>query len=117
MNNVDEYISSFPEQIQKLLKEIRTIIKFNVPDAVEGFSYGMPSYKYKRKQLAYFAGFKNHIGFYATPNSHNVFADELKKYKHGKGSVQFPLDQPLPVDLIIGMLAFKKQDIEQKFIK
>ena len=96
--SVDEYIITFSADIQSLLKNIRLIIKEKAPDAVESIAYGMPAYKTNGKPLVYFAGFKNHIGFYATPTGHTEFAKELSKYKQGKGSVQFPLDRPYPIN-------------------
>ena len=70
-------------------------------------AYKMPSYKTNGKPLVYFAGFNKHIGLYATPSAHDSFSDELSKYKHGKGSVQFPLDKPIPYDLIRSIVRFK----------
>ena len=107
--NVDEYISSFPESTQQLLCQVRETILKHAPDAIESISYGMPAYKLKGKPLVYFAGYKNHIGFYATPAGHTAFTDELAIYKQGKGSVQFPINQPMPIDLIGRMVAFKVQ--------
>jgi len=104
---VDNYIKSFPENVQELLKQIRAIIKENAPEAEESFAYQMPAYKTNGKPLIYFAGFKNHIGFYATPTGHAEFAKELSKYKQGKGSVQFPLDKPLPLKLIGQVVRFR----------
>jgi uncharacterized protein YdhG (YjbR/CyaY superfamily) len=75
-------------------------------------AYGMPAYKLNKKPLVYFAGYKNHIGFYATPSGHEQFSKELSKYKQGKGSVQFPLDKPIPFDLIRQMVAFRAQENE-----
>src|SRR5574343_873269 len=95
-NNVNSYISSFPEDIQGLLRSVQDLITENAPNAVEGISYGMPAYKINGKPFIYFAGFKKHIGLYATPNTHTKFSKELSKYKHGKGSVQFPTDKDLP---------------------
>jgi uncharacterized protein YdhG (YjbR/CyaY superfamily) len=74
---------------------------------VESIAYGMPAYKINGKPLVYFAGYKKHIGFYATPSGHTEFADELSKYKQGKGSVQFPLDKPIPYELIRRIVAFR----------
>jgi len=105
--NVDEYIQSFPANIQKLLVKTREAILKNAPAAVEGISYGMPAYKMNGKPLVYFAGYKNHIGFYATPAGHEAFANELSKYKQGKGSVQFSINEPLPLKLIRDMVKFK----------
>src|SRR5687767_3576220 len=94
---VDEYIAEFPKSTQKILKEIRQIIKAHAPGAQESISYGMPGYKLNGKPLIYFAAYEKHIGFYATPSGHEAFAKELSRYKQGKGSVQFPIDQPIPL--------------------
>lgn len=110
MEKVEEYIKTFPEDIRNILSKIRAIIKQNAPDAVESISYGIPAYKTNGKPLVYFAGFKNHIGFYATPTGHSEFADELSKYKQGKGSVQFPLDKPIPFDLIEKIVKFRVKE-------
>ncbi|MEX0966943.1 MAG: DUF1801 domain-containing protein [Bacteroidia bacterium] len=104
MKSVDEYISNFPGNVQILLNRIRSIIKEKAPDSIEGISYGIPGYKTNGKPLVYFAGYKNHIGFYATPSGHEAFIEELSKYKQGKGSIQFPLDKPIPFDLISRMV-------------
>lgn len=110
METVDSYISSFPSDVQEILKKIRAIIKENAPGAEEGFAYKMPSYKLNKKPLVYFAAFENHIGFYATPSGHSEFAEELSRYKQGKGSVQFPLNQPVPYDLIARIVKFRVQE-------
>ena len=110
MESVDQYINGFPVETQSILREIRDIIKANAPGSQEGFSYGMPAYKSNGKPLVYFAGFKNHIGLYATPTGHEKFAAELKQYKHGKGSVQFPLDNPIPYDLIKRIVLFRFEE-------
>ena len=106
-SNVDEYIKSFPKSTQTLLKQVRKAIKENALGAEEMIAYGMPGYKLNKKPLVYFAGYANHIGFYATPNGHEKFAKELSKYKQGKGSVQFPIDEPMPIDLIIKIVKFR----------
>lgn len=95
--DVAEYIASSPRSIQKTLKQVRETVRKAAPEAVEAISYGMPAYKLNGKPLAYFAAFEHHIGFYATPNAHTAFKKELAKYKQGKGSVQFPIDQPVPL--------------------
>jgi uncharacterized protein YdhG (YjbR/CyaY superfamily) len=110
MSSVDEYIQAFPEDVQKLLKQVRRVIKETAPEAEESISYGMPAFKTQGKPLVYFAGYKNHIGFYATPTGHAEFADELSKYKQGKGSVQFPIDKPIPFDLIARIVAFRVKE-------
>jgi len=110
MNEIDNYISAFPANVQELLKQIRTIIKDAAPEAVESIAYGMPAYKTNGKPLVYFAGFKNHIGFYATPTGHEQFAEELSSYKQGKGSVQFSLEKPVPFDLIKRIVEFRVKE-------
>jgi uncharacterized protein YdhG (YjbR/CyaY superfamily) len=114
IETVDNYINTFPENVQILLKQIRAIIKENVPEAEESIAYQMPAYKINGKPLVYFAGFKNHIGFYATPTGHAQFERELSKFKQGKGSVQFPLDKPIPLNLIARIVKFR---VEENFIK
>lgn len=104
---VEEYITGFPENVQERLKQIRGVILENAPDAEEGISYKMPAYKVNGMPLVYFAGFRNHIGFYAMPTGHAEFAQELSAYKHGRGSVQFPLDRPLPLGLIARIVKFR----------
>ena len=109
---VDEYIQSFPKKTQVHLKAIRKIIKTTAPEAVEQIAYKMPAFKYNKKPLIYFAGYENHIGFYATPNTHDQFAKQLSKYKQGKGSVQFPIEAPLPIALIESMIRFKLKSMQ-----
>ncbi len=108
--SVDEYISSFPKDIQVILEKVRSSIRTKAPEAVEGIAYGMPAYKTSGKPLVYFAGFKNHIGFYATPTGHSTFKDELSKYKQGKGSVQFPHNKAIPYDLIERIVEFRVKE-------
>jgi uncharacterized protein YdhG (YjbR/CyaY superfamily) len=109
--SVKDYIKSFDAPVQKHLKAIQKLIKVNAPLAVESISYGMPAYKLNGKPLLYFAGYVKHIGFYATPNGHKAFAKELSKYKQGKGSVQFPLTEPMPLELIAKIVQFKVNEI------
>ena len=101
---VAEYIAEFPKSTQQHLKEIRKVIKETAPDAVEAISYGMPGYKLLGKPLVYFGGYEHHIGFYGTPSTHTAFQKDLSKYKQGKGSVQFPIDEPMPLELIRRMV-------------
>lgn len=117
MNEVDRYISTFPNDVQEILIKIRTIIKKNAVVATESIAYGMPAYKTNGKPLVYFAAFKNHIGFYATPSGHNEFQDELSKYKQGKGSVQFSIDQPIPYNLIERIVKFRLIENYEKTTK
>jgi uncharacterized protein YdhG (YjbR/CyaY superfamily) len=106
-NTVDEYIDASPEPVREKLETMRAAIRKAAPGAEESISYGMPAYKLRKKPLVYFAAFKSHIGFYATPTGHAEFAQELSTYKQGKGSVQFPLDKPLPIDLISRITKFR----------
>lgn len=108
-NNVDEYIATFAEDVQKVLEAVRKKIKKTVPEGGETISYGMPAYNY-HGMLVYFAAYKNHIGFYATPAGHKKFEKELANYKQGKGSVQFPLDKPMPIDLIEKIVKFRMKE-------
>lgn len=115
--NVDEYISFFEPAIQQRLQQLRQAIKKAAPDAEELISYQMPAYKYLGV-LVYFAGYKNHVGFYATPTGHASFKKELAVYKEGKGSVQFPLEKPLPLSLINKIVKFRvKQNVEKAKLK
>lgn len=107
MSDIETYIQQFPDEVQEILQTIRKLINDNAPGANEHFAYGMPAYKLYKKPLVYFAAFKNHIGFYATPSGHTEFQEELSKYRHGKGSVQFPLDKPIPYKLIERIVKFR----------
>lgn len=114
MNTVDDYIKTFPPEVQAVLHQVRATIKKHAPEAAESIAYQMPAYKTNGKPLVYFAGFKNHIGFYATPTGHAAFAEELSKYKQGKGSVQFPLDKQIPYDLIAQIVNFRVKENNTK---
>jgi uncharacterized protein YdhG (YjbR/CyaY superfamily) len=118
VNTVDEYIVSFDTGVQEKLQELRNSIKKAAPGVEEMISYMMPAYKYQGKPLVYFAGYKNHIGFYATPTGHIAFEKELSVYKQGKGSVQFPLDMPLPLGLVSKIVKYRvKQNLEKAKVK
>lgn len=114
MNEVDTYIAQFTESTQLILQNIRKLIKQNAPESIESISYGIPAYKTNKKPLAYFAAYKQHIGFYATPTGHAQFKEDLAQYKQGKGSVQFPLDKPIPYDLIERIIKFKVIENKKK---
>jgi uncharacterized protein YdhG (YjbR/CyaY superfamily) len=109
---IDHYISKFPFEVQENLNQIRTLVKKSAPGATESMAYGMPAYKLNGRPLVYFAGFKNHIGFYATPTGHEAFKKELSGYKQGRGSLQFPLNQPVPYDLIEQIVLFRVAENE-----
>lgn len=115
--DIDEYIAGFPKDTQKVLEQIRTTIKSAAPDAEETISYAIPTFTLNKAYLVYFAAFKNHIGFYATPTGHEAFKKDLSRYKLGKGSVQFPLDQPMPIDLIKRIVRFRVEDSRKKTSK
>lgn len=110
-NSPSEYINQFSGEMQIRLKQIREIIVSEAPDAEEGIMYGLVGYKLNKKPLVYFGGFAAHIGFYATSNGHAAFKDEFSSYKQGKGSVQLPLDQPLPIELIKKVVHFRKEEV------
>lgn len=108
--SVDDYIASFPPEHRKRLKQLRALVRRVAPDAVESISYNMPAYKLEGRPLVYFAGHLAHIGFYALPTGHEKFRDELAGYRQGRGSVQFPIDRPLPLDLIERMVKFRVEE-------
>jgi len=110
--DIDSYIKSCPEHVRPLLEKIRDIIHKAAPDAEEAISYGMPVFKYKGQPLVYFAAWKEHIGFYATPEGNTAFKEEIAKYQHDKGSVRFPLDQPMPFDLIERIATYRYAELK-----
>lgn len=112
-NDINEYIAAFPENVQKLLEQVRRIIKKAAPEATEAISYAMPTFKLNGI-LVHFAAFQNHIGFYALPSGNEAFQNELSAYKTGKGSIQFPLDEPLPEALITKIVKFRVQENLEK---
>ena len=99
-NSIDEYIASFPEDVQKILEELRATIKAAAPDADEKISYGIPTFTLNGKYLIYFAGWKDHISIYPIPSGTEAFNKEVSKYVEGKGTLKFPIDKPLPLKLI-----------------
>lgn len=107
--NVDAYIAGFPANIQTILEKIRTIILEEAPDSVEKMSYQMPTY-WQGKNLVHFAAFKEHIGFYPTPSGITSFEEELKPYKHAKGSIRFSLSEPIPYDLIREIVRYRVKE-------
>lgn len=111
---IDEYIGAFPNEVQKILEEIRITIQKATPDAKEKISYSMPAFD-QNGIVVYFVAFQKHIGLYALPSGHEAFQEELSKYKSGKGSVQFPLNKPIPFDLITRIVRFRvKENIEKR---
>jgi uncharacterized protein YdhG (YjbR/CyaY superfamily) len=111
--SIDEYIRSFPKQTQVMLKEMRDAINEQAPQAQEKISYQMPAF-FLNGNLVYFAAYSNHIGFYPTSSGIAAFKSELKKYKNAKGSVQFPLEEPLPIKLIKKIVKFRVEENSKK---
>jgi uncharacterized protein YdhG (YjbR/CyaY superfamily) len=110
---VDEYQTQFSGEVRTMLDELRSIILKTVPDAQELISYNMPAYK-TSAMVAYYAGYKAHIGFYPTPGPLKELAAELTAYKTSKGAIQFPLDKPLPVNLVKKLLKLRLKEIAEK---
>jgi uncharacterized protein YdhG (YjbR/CyaY superfamily) len=104
---IDEYIAEFPAETQAVLREMRALIRASAPDAKETISYAIPTFDLNGRHLVHFAGYERHIGFYPIPSGIEAFKDEFKPYKQGKGSIQFPLGQPLPKDLIRRVVEFR----------
>jgi uncharacterized protein YdhG (YjbR/CyaY superfamily) len=117
MNNIatdiDDYISNFPMDIRGMLEEVRATIAKAAPKATEAIKYAMPTFVYKGN-LVHFAAFKNHIGFYPAPTGIVAFAKELAPYKQGKGSIQFPIDEPIPLKLIAKIVQWRVKDNEER---
>jgi len=105
--DIDSYIAEFPESTQVALQQVRALIHEIAPDAVETISYAIPTFDLARKHLVHFAGYEHHIGLYPTGSGAEAFRDEFAAYKTGKGSVQFPLDEPMPLDLIRRVVEFR----------
>lgn len=110
---IDEYINTFPKEIQGELQEIRQTIHKAIPEAKEEMKWGRPAFVDERI-LVVFGGFKKHIGFYSTPSSLEEFAEELKDFKTGSGSVQFPYDKPLPTELVVNITKYRAWESREK---
>jgi uncharacterized protein YdhG (YjbR/CyaY superfamily) len=108
---IDEYIRTFPEEVQIELEKMKKTIQEAAPEANEAIRYQMPTFRLNGKNLVHFAAFKNHIGFYPIPSGIEAFKKELSLYKQGKGSVQFPLDKPVPYDLVKKIVKFRAAEI------
>lgn len=113
---IDEYILGFPEDIQRLLQEIREVIKQAAPGAEETIKYAIPTFTLNGN-LVHFAAFKNHIGLYPAPGGIEAFKTELSAYKGAKGSIQFPLDKPMPLDLISRIVQFRVKENSEKKVR
>lgn len=106
VTSIDGYILSFPTEVQEILEKLRKVIKDAAPDAMEKISYQMPTFFF-HGNLVHFAAYKKHIGFYPAPSGIDAFKQELSQYKGAKGSIQFPIDEPLPYELISKVVAFR----------
>jgi uncharacterized protein YdhG (YjbR/CyaY superfamily) len=114
MSVIDDYIAPFPAPVRRLLKQMRKTIREEAPEAVETISYGIPTFDVNGKHLVHFAGFAHHIGFYPGARVAAEFEDAFSTYKSGKGSVQFPLDRPLPLDLVRRVVRFRLEQSRTK---
>lgn len=106
IKNIDDYIKTFPKEIQKILEQVRLAIKGSAPEAEETINYQIPTFKLNGN-LVHFAAFKNHIGFYPAPSGLKAFKKEISSYKSSKGSVQFPIDEPMPLSLIKKIVKYR----------
>lgn len=111
---MDAYIASFPKEVQGILEQIRQTIRKAAPGAVEAISYQIPTFKLNGSNLVHFAAWKDHIGFYATPSGNAAFKKELARYKVATGSIQFPLDEPIPYDLVTKIAKFRVNETRLK---
>lgn len=113
--NIEEYIASFPKDVQVILEKVRNTIKKAASDAQETISYQMPTFKLNGKNLVHFAAWKNHIGFYPTSSGTKEFEKELSVYKYAKGSARFPFDETMPLSLITKIVEFRvKENLQKK---
>lgn len=108
--SVDEYIAGFPPETRRVLREMRALVKAVAPDATERISYGIPTFDLGGKHLVHYAGYTRHVGFYPGPSGIEAFGDELEPYRRAKGSVQFPLGEPLPTDLISRIVVYRVRE-------
>ena len=106
-DTIDDYIAGFPPETQQVLQEVRSIVRAAAPGATETISYAMPTFDLNGRHLVHFAGYPKHIGFYPIPSGIEAFKEELAPYNQGRGSVQFPLDKPMPMDLIRRIVEFR----------
>ena len=114
--DINEFIADFPEDIQIILEKIRATIHQAAPDATEAIKYGMPTFVLNGN-LVHFAAYKNHIGFYPAPTGIDAFIEELAQYRTGKGTIQFPIDKPIPYDLIAKVVKFRVEENLKKLKK
>jgi uncharacterized protein YdhG (YjbR/CyaY superfamily) len=110
-HSIDEYIATFPEDVQKIMEQLRGTIKAAAPEAGEKISYNMPTFTLNGTYLVYFAGWKNHIAFYGAPRGNAEFKEDLSAYETGQGTLQFPYSKPIPFDLITKIVKFRVAEV------
>ena len=108
---INAYFKNFPIRTQKLLKQLRSVIKKSSPGSTEAIKYGIPTFVFNGKNLVHFAAYKSHIGFYPTSSGVREFRSKLGAYKTSKGTIQFPLDMPLPLDLVVQIVQFRVRQV------
>ncbi len=117
-NSIDEYIGSFPENVQRIMQQLRATIRSAAPEAGEKISYNMPTFTLNDTYLVYFAGWKNHIAFYGAPKGNAEFKEDLSSYESGAGTLQFPYTKPMPLDLITKIVEFRAaENLKQTYRK
>lgn len=109
--NIDEYIAGSPPEVRDRLAEVRALVRRIAPEAVETISYAIPTFDLDGTHLVHFAGYAKHVGLYPAPGAMDAFAEELAAYRHGKGSVRFPMDEPLPVELIERIVEHRVREV------
>ncbi|MBK8054342.1 MAG: DUF1801 domain-containing protein [Saprospiraceae bacterium] len=114
---IEEYFGDFSPEMVEILAKIKSVIAESAPEAIECIAYNMPAFKLHKKPLVYFAAFRNHLGFYALPTGNVAFQQELSRYKTGKGSIQFPLDEDIPFELIKKITTFRVAEVNQQVKK
>jgi len=110
---IDDYIAKFPKETRDLMEELRQLIKEAAPEAEETISYGIPTFKINGKALVYFGAWKNHVGFYTGISAIEAFKEELNPYRQAKGTIQFPLNKPIPHDLVKKIVKFKIKTLQK----
>jgi uncharacterized protein YdhG (YjbR/CyaY superfamily) len=111
---IDEFVAGFPKNVRDVLEELRRAIRESAPKAEEAISYGIPTFDLNGKHLVHFSAYKNHVGFYPTSSGIEAFKKELSPFKTSKGTVQFPLDKPIPLDLVKKIVRFRVKEIESR---
>jgi uncharacterized protein YdhG (YjbR/CyaY superfamily) len=111
---IDEYVAAFPENVRTILEKLRVTIRKAAPEAVESISYDMPTFKLEGKRLVYFSAWKNHVGLYSIPDGSEAFKKQLSPYAGPKGSLRFPLEKPIPYDLVKKIVTLRLKEIQKE---